>query len=185
MHSTLHPCSSNQCNTARLESKLTSIQIMHISSHEIVHSFSYDAQRPSYQNPQRRYVAVRLRNEERPSVFFGTLPVFRTSRFLSSLTLLTILKITYFVQLTFSDFTAHICTSCCVLTMTNFYRRSSNCQPHHTVHISVVVSTTVFTITTARNTAISIPVLIALHFLCMAIVRAHVRLMLVHITIDK
>ena len=69
---------------------------MHISSHEIVHSFSYDAQRPSYQNPQRRYVAVRLRNEERPSVFFGTLPVFWTSRSPSFLTPLTILKITHF-----------------------------------------------------------------------------------------
>jgi hypothetical protein len=96
VHSTLHPCFSNQCNTARLESKLTSIQIMHISSHEIVHSFSYDAQRPLYQNPQRRYDAVRLRNEERPSVFVGTLPVFRTSRSLSFPTPLTILKITHF-----------------------------------------------------------------------------------------
>jgi hypothetical protein len=37
MHSTLHPCSSNQFNTAQLESKLTSIQIMLISSHEIEH----------------------------------------------------------------------------------------------------------------------------------------------------
>ena len=72
-----------------------SIQIMLISSHEIEHSFLYNAQCPSYQNPQRRYDAVRLRNEERPSVFFGTLPVFRTSRSLSSLTLLTILKITH------------------------------------------------------------------------------------------
>ena len=96
VRSTLHPCSSNQCDTARLESKLTSIQIMHISSHEIVHSFLYDTQRPSYQNPQRRHVAVRLRNEERPSVFFGTLPVFRTSRSPSFLTPLTILKITHF-----------------------------------------------------------------------------------------
>ncbi len=69
---------------------------MLISSHEIEHWFLYDAQRPSYQNPQRRYDAVRLRNEERPSVFFGTLPVFQTSCFLSSLTLLTILKIKHF-----------------------------------------------------------------------------------------
>jgi hypothetical protein len=69
---------------------------MLISSHEIEHSFSYDAQRPSYQNPQRRYDAVRLRNEERPSVYFGTLHVFQTSCSLSALTLLTILKITHF-----------------------------------------------------------------------------------------
>jgi hypothetical protein len=54
--------------------------------------FSYDAQRPSYQNPQRRYVAVRLRNEERPSVFFGTIPVFQTSRSPSFPTLLTIVN---------------------------------------------------------------------------------------------
>ena len=48
--------------------------------------------------------------------------------------------------------------------MMNVYRRFSNCQPHHTVHISVV-RTTVLTITTACSTAISIPVLISLHFL--------------------
>jgi hypothetical protein len=59
---------------------------MHISSHEIVHSFLYD------ENPQRRYVAVRLRNEERPSVFLGTLPVFQTSRSPSFPTLLTIVN---------------------------------------------------------------------------------------------
>jgi hypothetical protein len=93
---TLHPCSSNQCDTARLESKLSSIQIMHISSHEIVHSFLYDTQRPSYQNPQRRHVAVRLRNEERPSVFFWTLPVLQTSRSPSFPTLLTIVEIIHF-----------------------------------------------------------------------------------------
>ena len=56
---------------------------------------------------------------------------------------------------------------------------------HHSVHISAVVSTTVLTITTAHKTAISIPVLIALHFLFTAIVRALVSLTLVHITIDK
>ena len=38
---------------------------------------------------------------------------------------------------------------------------------------------------TAHTTAITIPVLIALHFLCTAIVHAHVRLTLVHITIDS
>ncbi len=181
MHSTLHPCSSNQCNTAQLESKLTSIQIMHISSHEIVHSFSYNTQRRSYQNPQQRYDVVRLRNEEYPSVFFGTLPVFRTSCSLSFTTPLTILKITHFsATYLFGLYCTYLHIMLCF-----DYRRSSNCQPHHTVHISVVVSTTVLTITTARNTAISIPVLIALHFLCTAIVRAHVRLTLVHITIDK
>jgi hypothetical protein len=37
VHSTLHLCSRKQCNTARLESKLTSIQIMFISTHEIEH----------------------------------------------------------------------------------------------------------------------------------------------------
>jgi hypothetical protein len=34
--------------------------------------------------------------------------------------------------------------------MTNFYRRSSNCQPHHAVHISVA-STTVLTTTTMHT----------------------------------
>ena len=55
MHSkTLHPCSSNQCDTARLESKLTSIQIMFISFLEFVHWFSNDAQRLVYEKQRSR-----------------------------------------------------------------------------------------------------------------------------------
>ena len=73
--------------------------------------FSYDAQRPSYQNPQRRYVAVRLRNEERPSVFFGTLPVFWTSRSPSLPTPLTIVNFHIF------SVTYPFCSSTYFLTM--------------------------------------------------------------------
>jgi hypothetical protein len=105
---------------------------------------------------------------------------------LISLTLSQFSKLHILVQVTFPNFTAHICISCCVLPMTNFYRRLSNCQPHHTEHISVLVSTTVLTITTAHNTAISIPVLIALSLpLHGDSPRAHVRLTLAHIMIDK
>ena len=89
----------------------------------------------------------------------------------------------FLVPLTFSAHTAHICTTWMKLTMTNFYRRLSNCQPHHTVHISVV-STTVLTLTTAHNTATSTAVLLAHHFLCPAIVRARLSLSLPYITIN-
>ena len=89
----------------------------------------------------------------------------------------------FLVPLTFSVNTAHICTWWMNLTMTNFYRRSSNCQPHHTVHLSVV-STTVLTITTAHSTASSTTVLLAHHFLCPAIVRARLSLSLPYITIN-
>ena len=89
----------------------------------------------------------------------------------------------FLVPLTFSAHTAHICTTWMKLTMTNFYRRSSNCQPHHTVHLSVV-STTVLTITTAHSTASSTTVLLAHHFLCPAIVRARLSLSLPYITIN-
>jgi hypothetical protein len=73
--------------------------------------FSYDAQRPSYQNPQRRHVAVRLRNEERRSVFFGTLPVFQTSRSPSFPTPLTIVNFHIFSA------TYPFCSSTYFLTM--------------------------------------------------------------------
>jgi hypothetical protein len=131
-------------------------------------------------------VVIRQRLSEKQGVFLGV--PWNTSALAPPLfpTPLTILNITHFSASHLSHFTAHFCTSWCVLTMTNVYPRLSNCQPHHTVHISVVVSTTVLTITTAHNMAISsIPVLIALHFLCTAIVCAHVPLTLVHITIDK
>jgi len=36
--------------------------------------------------------------------------------------------------------------------MTNFYRRLSNCQPHHTVQISAVSTTVLTTTTTPHNT---------------------------------
>jgi hypothetical protein len=49
------PCSSNQCDTARLESKLTRrLKMMFISSHEIEHSFSNEAQRLVYRRLRRR-----------------------------------------------------------------------------------------------------------------------------------
>ena len=44
---------------------------------------------------------------------------------------------------------------------------------------------TVLTITTAHNTAVSTAVLLGPHFLCTAIVRAHVHLPLVRLRIDK
>jgi hypothetical protein len=56
-HRTLQPCSSNQCDTARLESKLTRrSNHVHLTSHEIEHSFSYDyeAQRFVYRRLRRR-----------------------------------------------------------------------------------------------------------------------------------
>jgi hypothetical protein len=40
------------------------------------------------------------------------------------------------------------------MTMTNFYRRLSNCQPHHTVQISAVSTTVLTTTTTTHNTAL-------------------------------
>jgi hypothetical protein len=67
------------------------------------------------------------------------------------------------------------------LTMTNFYRRLSNCQPHHAVHISVA-GTTVLTTTTTHNTALGTTVPNAPHFLRPAKVRAHICLPLMYIT---
>ncbi len=51
---TLHPCPSSQCDTARLESKLTLIQIMFISFLEFEHWFSNDAQRLVYEKQRSR-----------------------------------------------------------------------------------------------------------------------------------
>ena len=180
MHSTLHPCSSNQFDTAWLESKLTSIQIMLISSHEIEHWFSNHTQRPLYQNPHRRMTLYLWEMRSVPQCSLDHPCSHSSSVSHSSHNVkITHFSTTYLFQL--------YCTYLHIMMGFNpdtFIRRLSNFQPHHTAHISVV-STTVHTITTAHNAAISIPVLIALHFLCMAKVCAHVRLMLVHITIDK
>jgi hypothetical protein len=55
VHSKSQPCSSNQCDTARLESKLIRrFKMMFISSHEIEHSFSNEAQRLVYRRLRRR-----------------------------------------------------------------------------------------------------------------------------------
>jgi hypothetical protein len=55
VHSKSQPCSSNQCDTACLESKLSLVvQTMFISNHEIEHSFSNEAQRLVYRRLRRR-----------------------------------------------------------------------------------------------------------------------------------
>ena len=55
VHSKSQPYSSNQCDTARLESKLTRrLKMMFVSSHETEHSFSNEAQRLVYRRLRRR-----------------------------------------------------------------------------------------------------------------------------------
>ena len=65
VHWTLQPCSSNQCDTARLETNSfvdsKTCSNMFISSHEIEHSFSNEAQRLVYRQ-QRRRTKQRHRN---------------------------------------------------------------------------------------------------------------------------
>jgi hypothetical protein len=101
---TIHRCSSNQCDTTRLESKLTSIQTMFISSHEIEQSISNEAQRLVYQK-QRRDTKQRLpETRSVPYCSKGTLPSLRplTSVALSFFPQLSILYSEYIlVSLTF------------------------------------------------------------------------------------
>ena len=158
------------------------VQIMFISSHEIEHSFSNEAQRLVYQRLRRR---TKRRLRDTRSVADSHLV--HSSALISSslLPLLSQLsKIIILVPLTF--FLAHTVNYAqrwWHLTMTNFYRRLSNCQPHHAVHISEV-STTVLTTTTTHNTALEKTVPNAPHFLCRAKVSAHVCLPLMYITLD-
>ncbi len=69
---------------------------------------------------------------------------------------LTIDKITHFSA------TYIFCNYCTYLHNKDY----SNCQPHHTVQIFVLVSTTVLTTTTTHNTALGTTAPNAPHFLC-------------------
>ncbi len=182
MHSKSQPCSSNQCDTARLESKLTRhFKMMFISS-QIEHSFSNKAQRLVYRR-QRCRTKRRLRDTRSVAdshlVHSSTLisPSFlHSSHNCQNNTIL--------VPLTIFVITAHICTMMMQFDHDKFCRRLSNCQLHHTVQISVV-STTVLTMMTTHNTALGITVPSAPHFLCPARVSTHIYLPLMYITIDK
>ena len=180
MHST--PCSSNQCNTAQLESKLTLIHIMLISSHEIGHWFSNNAQRPSYQNPYRRTKLYAWETRSVPQCSLERPPLaphlFLTPR-------LTICQNNHFCAIYIF---CHYCTY--LHNNDEFWPWQIFAAICQIVNLTIpydisVVSTTVLTIMTAHNTAISIPVLIAFHFLCMAIVQTHVCLTFVHKTIHR
>ena len=97
---TLHPCSSNQCDTARLESKLSSIQIMFISSHEHEHSFSNETQRLVYRRPHRGTKRRLRETRSVPHCSKGTLPSFRplitvALHFFSQLSILYIFSATH------------------------------------------------------------------------------------------
>ena len=98
MHSkTLHPCSSNQCNTARLESKLSSIQIhVHLIPWDWTLIFKRRST-PRIPKPTPRHETTSPRNEECSSLFQGTLPFSQTSHPPVSFTPLTIVKITHFL----------------------------------------------------------------------------------------
>ena len=101
-----------------------------------------------------------------------------------SLTLSQLSKLIILVPLTFFATTAHICMTMMRFDHDKFYRRLSNCQPHHTIQI-LVVRMMVLTLTTMHNRALSTRVPNALHFLCPAKVSAHICLPLMHITLDQ
>ena len=113
---------------------------MFISSHEIEHSFSNEAQRLVYRRLRRR-TKRRLRDTRSvPDLHLVHSSALISSSLLPLLSQLS--KIIILVPLTF--FLAHTVNYAqrwWHLTMTNFYRRSSNCQLHHTVQISVVSTT--------------------------------------------
>jgi hypothetical protein len=126
---------------------------MFISSHENEHSFSNEAQRLVYQRLCRR-TKWRLRNTR--SAADSSLVHSSTLIPPHLFTPLTIVEINHFSATHL--FLAHTVISAqrwWHLTMTNFYRHLSNCQPHHAVHISVA-STTVLTTMTMHNTALGI-----------------------------
>ncbi len=127
------------------------VQNMFISSHEIEHLFSNEAQRLIYQQLQL------LRNMRSVADCSLVHPPPAHSPLISSL-LSQLTKLINLVPLTFFVTTAHICTTTMRFDHDNFYRHLSNCQPHHTVHI-LVVSTMVLTITTTHNTALGATVL--------------------------
>ncbi len=128
------------------------------------------------------YEATTPRYEECSRFTSGTLlcpHFFLTSSLFSQLSKLIILvPLTFFLA-----HTVNFAQQWWHLTMTNFYRRLSNCQPHHAVHISQA-GTTVLTTMTTHNTALGITVPNAPHFLCPAKVRALICLPLMYITID-
>ena len=144
VHSELHLCSSNQCDTARLESKCTSIQIMLISSHEIVHSVSNKAHCLLYQKQHYKMMMLVWERRSVPHCSLGYSLVIP----LSFLPLSQLSKLHILVLLSFSVDTAHLCTSSWwKFTMTSFYRPISNSQLHLTTAAAYVsvASTTVFT----------------------------------------
>ncbi len=152
------------------------------SSHEIEHPFSNKAQCLVYRQ-LHRHTKRRLCNTR--SVADSSLVHSSTLTSLLFSEHLTIVKINHF-SATYI-FPAHTVISAqwwWYLTMTNFCRLLSNCQPHHAVHISVA-STTVLTTTTMHNTVLGTTVQNAPHFLCPAKVSAHICLPLMYITIDQ
>ena len=186
MHSTLHLCSSNQCDTARLESKLTSIQIMHISSHEIVHSFFVRRSTPVVPKPTA--TTRRCTSEKRRaslSVLWNT-PSFsdlslslvshsshncQFCTFLVSLTFLLTLYI--FLTMMMIDHDAFLPA----VVMTSYTPCCTNISRQYD-------GTHYYDNTTQHNTATSTTVLLTHHFLCPSIVRARLSLTLLYITIN-
>ena len=181
VHSTLQPCSSNQCDTARLESKLIRrSNDVHLIPWEWTLVFKRGST-PRVPTTTSSYEATTPRYEECSRFSSGALLYSHSPLFSHPLT---IVKITHFSATYIFCKLLHIFARWwCDLTMTNFYRRSSNCQLHNTVQI-VVVSMTVLTTMTTHNTALGTTVLNAPHFLCPAKVSAHVCLPLTYITID-
>jgi hypothetical protein len=128
------------------------------------------------------YKTTAPRYEECSRLHSGTL--LYSHRPLISLTLSQLSKLIILVPLTFFATTAHICMTMMRFDHDKFYRRLSNCQPHHTIQI-LVVRMMVLTLTTMHNRALSTRVPNALHFLCPAKVSAHICLPLMHITLDQ
>ena len=129
--STLQRCSSNQCHTARMESKL-SCRFKSCSSHPMrLNTHFKQGSTPCIPKTTLSYEATTPQYEECSRFFPGTLLSSQPSLFSAPLT---IVKKIILVSPTFFVTTAHICMTMMsfdVSTMTNFYRRSSNCQPHH------------------------------------------------------
>ena len=159
--------------------------LMFLSSHDIVNSFSNEAQRLVYQRLRRR-TKQRLR---------GTRSVADYSLVhSSSLTAPSFLHSSHNCQFSHILVPLTNFTYCTYfghndddwLTMMSFYLLPlSWCQPHLTVQI-LVVSTTVLTTTTMHHTALGTTVPNAPHFLCPAKVSTHICLPLMYyITIDQ
>ena len=140
---------------------------------------SNDAQRLVYEKQcsPTLLTVLDVRSVPQP-VFLGTTPHFILHSFLR-LSQLSILHL--FSATSFFTYCTIFCTTWWWLTMTRFYPPSSWRHIYHAVELSVD-STTVLPTMTPHNTAVSTTVLIAHHFLCPAIVRAHVSLPLQYIT---